>query len=79
MGLAPDLRHLDYLGRAITPPDSPIRFHARFLVADAEHARGELGGSGELLNLHWLAIDEAVRRKRPLFRYRNNQALATYS
>jgi 8-oxo-dGTP pyrophosphatase MutT (NUDIX family) len=104
MGLAPDLRHLDYLGRAITPPGSPIRFHARFLLADAEHMRGELGGSGELLNLHWVAIDdalhlqiadvtefmlielkrylegdEAVRRKRPLFSYRNNQAYVTYS
>ncbi len=104
MGLAPDLRHLDYLGRAITPPGSPIRFHARFLVADAEHMRGELGGSGELLNLHWVPIDdalhlpiadvtefmlielkrylegdEAVRRKRPLFSYRNNQAYVTYS
>jgi len=104
MGLAPDLRYLAYLGRAITPPGSPIRFHARFLVADAEHMRGELGGSGELLNLHWVAIDQAlalpiadvtefmlielkhylqgdaaVRRKRPLFCYRNNQAFVTYS
>lgn len=104
MGLAPDLRHLDYLGRAITPPGSPIRFHARFLLADAEHMQGALGGSGELLNLHWVAIDDAlhlpiadvtefmlielkrylagdedVRRKRPLFSYRNNQAYVIYS
>jgi len=61
MGLAPDLAHLTYLGRAITPPESPIRFHARFLFADAEHARGEIGGSGELLNLHWVALDDALR------------------
>lgn len=61
MGLAPDLQHLAYLGRAITPPGSPIRFHARFLLADAEHMRGELGGSGELLNLHWVGIDDALR------------------
>lgn len=60
MGLAPDLAHLDYLGRAITPPESPIRFHARFLVADAGHAVGEIGGSGELVNLHWVPIDEAL-------------------
>jgi len=104
MGLAPDLQHLAYLGRAITPPGSPIRFHARFLLADAEHTRGEIGGSGELLNLHWVPIDdalhlpiadvtefmlielkrylegdEAVRRKRPLFCYRHNQAYVTYS
>jgi len=104
MGLAPDLQHLDYLGRAITPPGSPIRFHARFLLADAGRMRGALGGSGELLNLHWVALDEAlrlpiadvtefmlielkryleggaaVRRNRPLFCYRNNQAYVTYS
>ena len=103
MGLAPHLAPLTYLGRAITPPESPIRFHARFLVADAEHTQGKIGGSGELLNLHWVALDDAlqlpiadvtefmlgelsrflagdqgVRRKRPLFRYRKNQAVAVY-
>ncbi|MGU7719307.1 hypothetical protein, partial [Escherichia coli] len=41
--LQPDLSGLDVLARAITPPDSPIRFHARFLVARAEGATGTLG------------------------------------
>lgn len=59
-GLAPAHRHLRYLGRAITPPESPIRFHARFLIADAAHAHGDLGGSGELLNLHWVPLEEAL-------------------
>ncbi len=58
-GLAPDLARLDYVGRAITPPMSPIRFHARFFMADAAGLSGELGGSGELLDLHWVALSRA--------------------
>jgi 8-oxo-dGTP pyrophosphatase MutT (NUDIX family) len=60
MGQAPDLARLSYLGRAITPAESPIRFDARFLMADAEHAGGTLGGSGELLDLRWIAISDAL-------------------
>lgn len=60
-GLMPALDALDYLARAITPPYRPLRFDARFFVADAAQARGEIGGSGELRNLSWLAIDEARR------------------
>ena len=60
MGRAPDLARLSYLGRAITPSESPIRFDARFLIADGAHAEGTLGGSGELLDLHWIPISEAM-------------------
>jgi 8-oxo-dGTP pyrophosphatase MutT (NUDIX family) len=56
-----DLSGLDVLARAITPPDSPIRFHARFLVARAEGATGTLGGSGELVELGFRPLDEALR------------------
>ncbi len=56
-----DLSGLDVLARAITPPDSPIRFHARFLVARAEGASGTLGGSGELVELGFRPLDEALR------------------
>jgi 8-oxo-dGTP pyrophosphatase MutT (NUDIX family) len=59
--LQPDLSGLDVLARAITPPDSPIRFHARFLVARAEGATGTLGGSGELVELGFRPLDEALR------------------
>ena len=52
---------LRYLGRAITPYASPIRFHARFFMADAADARGDLAGSGELVDLGWFAIPEALR------------------
>jgi len=59
-GFRPALDRFRYLGRAITPVFSPIRFHARFFIVDAEHAEGELGGSGELLDLRWVRIDEAL-------------------
>jgi 8-oxo-dGTP pyrophosphatase MutT (NUDIX family) len=60
-GYAPSLAEIDYVARAITPPDSPIRFHARFFMADADHAAGSLGGSGELVDLAWFSVDEALR------------------
>jgi 8-oxo-dGTP pyrophosphatase MutT (NUDIX family) len=59
--LHPDLRRLDYLARAITPAISPIRFHARFFLADAAGASGRLGGNGELLDLRWVSIPEALK------------------
>ncbi|MBM3557545.1 MAG: NUDIX hydrolase [Alphaproteobacteria bacterium] len=57
----PDISALDYLGRAITPPNSPIRFHARFFMAHAEGAQGTLGGSGELLDLAFRPIQESLK------------------
>jgi 8-oxo-dGTP pyrophosphatase MutT (NUDIX family) len=58
--LAPELAGLDYLARAITPPDSPIRYHARFFLARAEDASGELGDSDELSDLRWLSLAQAL-------------------
>lgn len=60
-GLRPDLGGLDYLARAITPSASPIRFHARFFLADGGQAEGSLGGSGELIDLHWISLEAALR------------------
>ncbi len=59
-GLAPALDVLDYVFRAITPPGDVRRFHARFFIADARHIRGEVAGSGELLDLQWIPIDRAL-------------------
>lgn len=59
-GMAPDLAALDYFGRAITSPRSPIRFHARFFVVDAAGASGRLGGSGELSDLDWYPVAQAL-------------------
>ena len=60
-GVAPALHHLAYVGRAITPVPSPIRFHARFFVADEQYTMGELGGDSELEDLHWCPVDELAR------------------
>lgn len=57
----PDLRHLDYALRAITPPSSPIRFHARFFVVEGTHLSGTLQGNGELLDLGWRPVAECLK------------------
>jgi 8-oxo-dGTP pyrophosphatase MutT (NUDIX family) len=60
LGHPPDLSGLDYLCRAITPPAMKIRFDARFLVVDAARCQGSLGGSGELEQLAWFGVAEAL-------------------
>jgi 8-oxo-dGTP pyrophosphatase MutT (NUDIX family) len=42
---------LALVARAITPTNSPIRFHARFFVTDAEASEGQHADSGELSDL----------------------------
>jgi 8-oxo-dGTP pyrophosphatase MutT (NUDIX family) len=65
-GYVPALHGLDYIARAITPPGNPRRFDTRFFLADASHAHApdELLGSGELLDLRWVAISRV--RELPL-------------
>ncbi len=58
-GYAPAVDALDYIYRAVTPPDNFRRFDARFFFVDAVHAFGDIGGSGELVDLQWIPIDEA--------------------
>lgn len=60
-GLLPDLQHLDYVLRAITPAQSPIRFNARFFVVEARHLKGTLQGNGELLDLAWRPVAECLK------------------
>lgn len=59
--LRPALDRLDYVLRAITPPQSPIRFHARFFAVEAEHLAGALQGNGELLDLAWRPVGACLR------------------
>jgi 8-oxo-dGTP pyrophosphatase MutT (NUDIX family) len=59
--LIPDFSNLDYVARAITPVVSPIRFNTRFLTIDARHVSGDLGGSGELIDLKWVSMREASK------------------
>lgn len=61
LGTPPRLDGVEYLCRAVTPPASPIRFNARFLVVDAAGVSGTLGGSGELEALRYLPVAEAMR------------------
>jgi 8-oxo-dGTP pyrophosphatase MutT (NUDIX family) len=57
--LVPDLAGLTYLCRAITPAESPIRFHARFFLRDVTGLPLTLGGSGELLDLAFRPLPAA--------------------
>jgi len=58
-GLTPAFDQPRLLGRAITPPDSPIRFHTRFfLVETSTNAHGILRDE-ELEQVSWIPVHEA--------------------
>ena len=61
-GVLPDLAALDFIARAVTPPYRPKRFDARFFAADAERltAMDRIAGSGELDEIAWVSIDDAL-------------------
>ena len=61
--LWPDLAAIDYLCRAVTPPNRIMRFNARFLIAPAEAAHGAIRGSGELEELRFFTLAEARAHK----------------
>ncbi|MBM3597627.1 MAG: hypothetical protein FJX35_05395 [Alphaproteobacteria bacterium] len=56
-GLVPALDQLRYVGRAITPPSSPMRFNTCFFHADGTQVIAAGTASGELDDLHWRALD----------------------
>lgn len=63
LGEPPRLAGLRYLCRAVTPPVSPIRFDARFLVVEREMLQGAgleeaLLVDGELHDLAWYGLDD---------------------
>ena len=60
LGTPPSLDGLELLARAVTPPSNPIRFNARFLVVNADRVSGSLGGDGELDNLRFYGLHEAM-------------------
>lgn len=60
LGEPPALDGLDYLARAVTPADSPIRFNARFFCVHVSRVTGTLGGDGELDNLRFYGMAEAL-------------------
>ncbi len=57
VGLAPHFAGMRLVARAITPADSPVRFHNRFFFADGAAAAGEIGGDGELEDIHWAPLE----------------------
>lgn len=59
-GQGPALDALDYVFRAVTPPKRPRRFNARFFIAEAKHAKGELRSNGELIDLQWVGLRDAM-------------------
>ena len=59
-GVAPALGRLVYLGRAITPAYSPIRFHARFFLVRLRPGHVGLGGDGELDDLTWVPLSDVA-------------------
>lgn len=60
LGLAPAHDRLRFLGRAITPTSAPVRFHARFFLADGEDVQGEIRSNGELSALDWYPLTDAL-------------------
>lgn len=62
----PDLSNLDYIARAVTPPMRKKRFNTRFFVLDGADITGTLEGSGELLDMKWVTIEEALELDIPL-------------
>ena len=61
LGAPPELAGLHYLCRMVTPPGRPIRFNARFLLVTAEAVSGTIAGSGELEELRFYGMEEALR------------------
>ena len=59
-GIRPALAGLDFVARAITPALNPIRYHARFFLADGDALEGDLRSNGELLDLAWVPIPKAL-------------------
>jgi 8-oxo-dGTP pyrophosphatase MutT (NUDIX family) len=57
LGLAPAFARMRLVARAITPADSPVRFHNRFFLADGATATGEIGGDSELEDIHWAPLE----------------------
>lgn len=65
----PDLAHIHFIARAITPPRRPRRFDTRFFTADAQSITHRIedvvGPDSELVELVWVPIDEAVKLDMP--------------
>ncbi len=78
-GIAADLGLLTYIGRAITPTASPMRFDTSFFLADGSNAVGSLADSAELDDVAWHAADpKAERAMSGVTRFMLARALAVW-
>jgi len=65
-GLTPALSPLTFFLRAITPPGRSRRFDTRFFCTTSEAIAHEIPNENdELLNLHWLTFDRALKLELP--------------
>ena len=68
-GVVPPLEDVDFIARAITPPYRTRRFDTRFFMvhdSSVQSAPSEVSSaSGELLDLHWLTLEEARQTDLP--------------
>ncbi len=68
-GVVPDLSHLHFIARAITPPRRPKRFDARFFAVDARHIALRLdniiGPDTELVDLVWQPLNRIAELDLP--------------
>lgn len=63
--LQPAFGRLQLIARAITPVGSPIRYHTRFFMADGAGLLRVGAGDGELEDIGWFQVDEALSRPMP--------------
>ncbi|MBL4720129.1 MAG: NUDIX domain-containing protein, partial [Alphaproteobacteria bacterium] len=59
-GIRPGSAKLDYIGRAITPTRSPIRFNTRFFLTRATETHGILHLNSELEDIGWRTVSETL-------------------
>lgn len=68
-GHLPSAEGLHFIFRAITPPDRPRRFDARFFLVEAEAVANDLddfsGAEEELSHLQWIPLPEVRRFNLP--------------
>jgi len=62
-GVAPPFAAVRLLGRAITPTDSPIRFHTRFFLLEADAIVATEPRDRELEDVGWIPVDAAAREE----------------
>jgi 8-oxo-dGTP pyrophosphatase MutT (NUDIX family) len=66
LGVPPALDGLDYLCRAITPPERSMRFDARFFIVDAALVTGRPTASHEMEEPAWYTLAAAMQGNIPL-------------